>query len=343
MLKHVKLVLVLFSFIFVLFFLNINKVSASCVSNRVYTYEDKKITLILDLVDSGDDNTSAERIEENTGASGGGIFWGAGNSNSLAKEQLKLNEDGNGTLKFRASALTGHYVAGMYLKITVNGETITKINDGFDVFWCEKAGENDGHVDFTLTAKSQGFTNDDKIVFTLKAKTGMTSFCAALMGMNDRFLTPDYCRTNKDFSVDINIKAFEQAASGETIEDQSDAFNNNLTINTTTSESSNNSNYIPAKTNLNGIGIGDSQKIKCDDSLKSFISEIWKYFVIFGPILLIVMVSLDFFKALFSSDSDMLTKAGSNTVKRTISAIILLLLPLIIETILGFFGLELCI
>lgn len=105
----------------------------------------------------------------------------------------------------------------------------------------------------------------------------------------------------------------------------------------------NSGNGIPKKTNINGIGIGDSQKIKCDDSLKSFISEIWKYFVIFGPILLIVMVSLDFFKALFSSDSDMLTKAGSNTVKRTISAIILLLLPLIIETILGFFGLELCI
>lgn len=116
------------------------------------------------------------------------------------------------------------------------------------------------------------------------------------------------------------------------------------TVNTTISASeSDDGGNIPGKTSVNKITIGDSQKITCDNSLQSFISEIWKYFVIFGPILLIVMVSLDFFKALFSSDSDMLTKAGSNTVKRTISAIILLLLPLIIETILGFFGLELCI
>lgn len=114
-------------------------------------------------------------------------------------------------------------------------------------------------------------------------------------------------------------------------------------VNTSVPASENDDSSIPGKTSVNKITIGDSQKITCDNSLQSFISEIWKYFVIFGPILLIVMVSLDFFKALFSSDSDMLTKSGSNTVKRTISAIILLLLPLIIETILGFFGLELCI
>ena len=85
------------------------------------------------------------------------------------------------------------------------------------------------------------------------------------------------------------------------------------------------------------------QKIECGNTLKEFINKIWKYFIIFGPILLIIMSTLDFFKALFSSEPDMLNKAASNTVKRTLATIILLMLPLLLSTILDFFGLQLCL
>lgn len=99
-----------------------------------------------------------------------------------------------------------------------------------------------------------------------------------------------------------------------------------------------------------GINIGTdengniiSQKITCSNDLKGFINKIWKYFIIFGPILLIIMSTLDFFKAVFSSEPDMLNKAASNTVKRTLATIILLMLPLLLSTILDFFGLKLCL
>ena len=342
---------IMFSFITFLCFFNLNILKAEgagCNNYRPYTYGDKKINLRLNMIDSGGDNTSADRIMDYTNSNGGGMFWNSANSGSLSKEQLKLNENGEGILKFRASALSEHYISGIFIKITVNGETVSKINDGFEVFWCEDVSDNSGHVDFELSADTEGFNQNDNIVLTLKAETGLKTSCFIDQGLVEGPLGHigyggrENCRTSKDFSVDVNIKAFEQASNATSSEEQEEVINNNLTINTTTT-SKLNYGSIPGKTSLNAITAGESQKITCDNSLKSFISEIWKYFVIFGPILLIVMVSLDFFKALFSSDSDMLTKAGSNTVKRTISAIILLLLPLIIETILGFFGLELCI
>ena len=80
-----------------------------------------------------------------------------------------------------------------------------------------------------------------------------------------------------------------------------------------------------------------------DNSLSDFIGKYWKYFIIATPILLMVMITMDFFKALFSSDQDLIKKASNNAIKRVIAAILLLFLPLIISTILGFFGLELCI
>lgn len=92
-----------------------------------------------------------------------------------------------------------------------------------------------------------------------------------------------------------------------------------------------------------GINIGSSQEITCSNDLKGFINKIWKYFMILAPILLIIMSTLDFFKALFSSEPDMLNKAASNTVKRTLATIILLMLPLLLSTILDFFGLKLCL
>ena len=107
---------------------------------------------------------------------------------------------------------------------------------------------------------------------------------------------------------------------------------------------------IAPATGNTGINIGTdengniiSQKITCSNDLKGFINKIWKYFIIFLLLLLIIMSTLDFFKAVFSSEQDMINKAASNTVKRTLATIILLMLPLLLSTILDFFGLKLCL
>lgn len=99
---------------------------------------------------------------------------------------------------------------------------------------------------------------------------------------------------------------------------------------------------LPSKTNLTNFSIGDSQKIICDPDIQNFVKYAWKYALILAPILLIVMITVDFSKAIMSSNEDLLKKASSNAIKRTIATLLLLCLPLLLSTILDFFGLELC-
>ena len=111
-----------------------------------------------------------------------------------------------------------------------------------------------------------------------------------------------------------------------------------------TKQSGSSVNYkVPTKTTMSGVDVGTSQKLECEQSLADLIRKYWKYVMLFTPILLMVMIMLDFFKALFSSDPDLMKKASDAAVKRVLAAILLLCLPLVVQTILGFFGLELCI
>lgn len=95
-----------------------------------------------------------------------------------------------------------------------------------------------------------------------------------------------------------------------------------------------------AITDENG-NIVESQT-SCTD-VRAIIHDYWKYVMIIVPILLIVVITLDFFKAMVSNDQDAIKKASTNAVKRTIAAVILLALPALLSYILGLFGLELCI
>lgn len=244
-------------------------------------------------------------------------------SPELVDVKAEIGED----RKLKILATVRDYYSGissMKIDVTTPSGSMTNVTDG----------SYDGSDEYTKVYYRNVDLNDKgegeyKVVVYASDSVSNTSEIREIT-----FSTVDVNGNKITGNVNLNQKVTSEPITNEEYQQQKEE-----------AKEQNSDNGIPKKTNINGIGIGDSQKITCDDddSLKSFIGETWKYFIIFGPILLIVMVSLDFFKALFSSDSDMLTKAGSNTVKRTISAIILLLLPLIIETILGFFGLELCI
>lgn len=111
---------------------------------------------------------------------------------------------------------------------------------------------------------------------------------------------------------------------------------------TKTTATTTKSGYVPGKTSLTNFSIGDSQKLICDPDIQNFVKYAWKYALILAPILLIVMITVDFSKAIMSSNEDLLKKASSNAIKRTIATLLLLCLPLLLSTILDFFGLELC-
>lgn len=78
-------------------------------------------------------------------------------------------------------------------------------------------------------------------------------------------------------------------------------------------------------------------------SISALFDEFWPYVMVIIPILLIIMISIDFFKAVASGDADTLKKSGTNTVKRTITAVILLILPVLLDTVFGLFGIDICL
>ncbi len=94
-------------------------------------------------------------------------------------------------------------------------------------------------------------------------------------------------------------------------------------------------------TNSDGEIISSS-KTSCTD-VSSLIHDYWSYVMVIVPILLIVMISIDFFKAMSSSDADAIKKAGANTVKRTVAAVVLLGLPALLGLVFDLLGVPLCI
>ena len=87
---------------------------------------------------------------------------------------------------------------------------------------------------------------------------------------------------------------------------------------------------------------GGSTENACN-SVNTLFDYFWPYVMIIIPAALIVLIAIDFFKAMSSNDNDAIKKAGTNTVKRTIAAVVLLALPAIVRLIFGLVGLDFCL
>ena len=97
------------------------------------------------------------------------------------------------------------------------------------------------------------------------------------------------------------------------------------------------------KTNESGEIINSLDKDEACTEVSGLIHDYWKYVMVIVPILLIVMMTIDFFKALAKGDSDSIKKAGNNTIKRAIAAVVLLALPALLGLIFSWVGLDLCV
>lgn len=103
---------------------------------------------------------------------------------------------------------------------------------------------------------------------------------------------------------------------------------------------------IAVKDNLAGISLGDLSPEEftsniCDEgeeSLSVLIKKYWGYVMVCVPILLIIMLIVDFLKAITSNDSEQLKKSGNNSIKRVLAAVILLMLPLVVTTVFNLIG-----
>lgn len=92
----------------------------------------------------------------------------------------------------------------------------------------------------------------------------------------------------------------------------------------------------------NKMGVGDGGAGSCSLSKRavSWIFKIVKWVRYLVPILLIMLSIMDFIKAVASDSEDEMRKVGAKFVKRLIVAAIIFILPLILEFLLGIFGIA---
>lgn len=89
---------------------------------------------------------------------------------------------------------------------------------------------------------------------------------------------------------------------------------------------------------------GQGDYANCDGLLTSdaidMIKELLGYFRLLAPVVLIVMVALDFAQAVISQDDSALKKAQGKVVPRTIAAVALFFIPTMIRAILNLDGVR---
>lgn len=78
----------------------------------------------------------------------------------------------------------------------------------------------------------------------------------------------------------------------------------------------------------------------CDDGIMSLIDKYWSWIMFLAPLLLLVMMTIDFLKAMAANDADAIKKSSNNAIKRTIATLVLLALPWILRTIFAMFGID---
>ena len=89
-----------------------------------------------------------------------------------------------------------------------------------------------------------------------------------------------------------------------------------------------------------GVGDGGSGSCSLSKRVVNWLFKIIKWVRYIVPILLILLSVLDFMKAIASDSEDEMRKVGSKFVKRLIVAAIIFLLPLMLEFLLGIFGIA---
>lgn len=77
-------------------------------------------------------------------------------------------------------------------------------------------------------------------------------------------------------------------------------------------------------------------------TIDDLLGKYWSWVLILAPVGTMVLITIDFLSCMLSSDREALAKTGKKTLNRTITLVILLMLPIITSIIFGLFGIETC-
>lgn len=120
-------------------------------------------------------------------------------------------------------------------------------------------------------------------------------------------------------------------------------------INTKALENNNIVSKIDSNVLTNTINIAASNCVEsdailgdpeCEDSVAWLVQLILNVIKILGPILVILLSSIDFIMVIVKSDNEAFQKAQKKLITRLILALLLFIVPVIVEVILSVFGIT---
>lgn len=131
----------------------------------------------------------------------------------------------------------------------------------------------------------------------------------------------DQCKGNSDYNTCFNKCKKDKKSSSNS--------NNNSNSNTVSTTDSEECNAL----------LGDKEK---EESVAWLVQKLLDYLKILGPILVVILSSVDFATAIISSNDDTMKKAQKKLITRLIAAVLLFLVPTIVEVLLDIFGITGC-
>lgn len=138
----------------------------------------------------------------------------------------------------------------------------------------------------------------------------------------------------------VNAKSCKNQCKGTS--DYNTCFNKCKKDKKSSSNSNNNSNSNTVSTTdseeCNAL-LGDKEK---EESVAWLVQKLLDYLKILGPILVVILSSVDFATAIISSNDDTMKKAQKKLITRLIAAVLLFLVPTVVQVLLDIFGITGC-
>lgn len=242
---------------------------------------------------------------------------------------IRLDIDPPSLTQFDVEIGKGQYSENRHLDIQIKlKDTYSKLKKDSVILTIEKNNE-------IIDAESEVFITDDDNVWSLRYFNTLDVLGEGVFKITIK--AEDKVGNPMEEWIEISSLKIDEET-GEITEEPADGKIINQGSNTPIRDSSDD-DKLNSDLGLNGNG---DYKFSCDDDIINFINKLWNMLLVAGPILMLVMSTIEFVKPILASDADALSKAGSNTVKRAIAFVCLLLLKVILSTILNLFGIGIC-
>ena len=136
-------------------------------------------------------------------------------------------------------------------------------------------------------------------------------------------------KENKTSATENNNDTKEDTSSSTTTDD------NNKT---STTKKNNRTKSTSSSKECNAL-LGDK---KNTESVAWLVQKLLDYLKILGPILVVILSSVDFATAIVSGNDDTMKKAQKKLITRLIAAVLLFLIPTVVQILLDVFGMTSC-